>query len=113
MRRIRASLTSTVVILRRQAGAVSVADDIAVELDAVALVDAVTGDLLDALRGKSTPDLEPTWGRGPTVGVSTAATAEITLDNRTSREYLARVFDVKQAQVVPAATDDWAKGAID
>lgn len=112
MRRIRTIGASTVVILRHQRGAVE-SDEISVDLDVAALVDAVTDGLLDALRGKSTPALAPTWTRVATTGATTVATAAIELENRTAPEYIARNFDDKVESVVPQTLDEWARDAID
>jgi len=112
VRRVRG--TSGVVIAdatRRRSGQISieVPEQIAVDPDVRKLLDAIRNELGDALRGRSTPQLERTWSLAPIVGSEALASTAIELSSNGGDAYLFRVFDIREAEVVPAVINDWAK----
>lgn len=116
MRRVRPSEPGGVVLFEPEKpdrGPVKVtsAEQIALDTDVRKLLDDVRVDLGDALRGKSTPQLEPTWSMTAIVGGPATSTTAIVLDNNTADAYLARVFDRIAEDVVAKTIDKWLDAA--
>lgn len=118
MRRIRTGEPGAHVIVeagRRRLGlgvTIESSGQIAAIADVRSLLDLLRMRLGDALRGKSTPELEPTWELTPIYGGPLGATTEITLTNRTASRYLAQVFAHTEAAVVPPLIAQWIAAAV-
>lgn len=94
---------------RRSTGPIRIEVDeqIAVDPDIRKLLDDVRDALGDALRGKSTPELERMWSMTPIVGSDAAASTSIELTSNGGAEYIGRIFDRKEADIVPRVIDEW------
>lgn len=79
----------------------------AVDFDVRKLLDLIRNELGDALRGRSTPQLERTWSLGPITGGTARAVATIDLRNATADQYLTRVFPRIAPAAVERATAAW------
>lgn len=91
---------------------VTVAEQIAVDGDVRKLLDAIRQGLARALIARAKPNLAAKWSIGPTAGGPNAAATEITVRSSDGDEYLAEVFDRREAEVVPPIIEEWISRAI-
>lgn len=80
---------------------------IALDTDVRKLVDRIRLRLGDALRGRSTPQLERTWHLLPIFGGPAFATSQIELTSNGGSAYLGRVFDPISSGLIPKITAEW------
>lgn len=91
---------------------IEVDHQVAVDADVRKLLDRLRLELGDALRGRSTPNLEPTWGLAPITGTPSQASTAIELTNRTAASYLERNVDAKVDEVTPRVLREWLAASV-
>lgn len=80
---------------------------IALDTDVRKLVDRIRLRLGDAMRGRSTPQLERTWHLLPISGGPAFASSQIELTSNGGSAYLGRVFDPISSGLIPKITAEW------